>query len=74
MTTEMWRDVPDYEGIYQVSNQGRVRSLARRVWSTRGRGYWHRVPERVLKPGLVRGYERVVLQRDRRATLRRNAA
>ena len=24
---EIWRDVKDYEGIYQVSNLGRVKSL-----------------------------------------------
>lgn len=29
---EIWRDVDGYEGKYQVSNFGRVKSLARRVW------------------------------------------
>lgn len=28
---EIWKDVPGYEGQYQVSDQGRVRSLARTV-------------------------------------------
>ena len=28
---EIWKDIKDYEGIYQVSNQGRVRSLDRTV-------------------------------------------
>ena len=28
---EIWKDVPDYEGLYQVSNLGRVRSLPK-VW------------------------------------------
>lgn len=28
-TTEVWKDVPDYEGLYQVSNLGRVKSLLR---------------------------------------------
>lgn len=27
---ELWKDIPGYEGIYQVSNMGRVRSLDRR--------------------------------------------
>lgn len=28
---EIWKDIPDYEGYYQVSNLGRVRSLDRVV-------------------------------------------
>ena len=27
--TEIWKDIKDYEGLYQVSNYGRVRSLDR---------------------------------------------
>jgi hypothetical protein len=26
---EIWKDIPDYEGLYQVSNLGRVKSLTR---------------------------------------------
>lgn len=29
MEREIWKDIPDYEGEYQVSNKGRVRSLDR---------------------------------------------
>lgn len=29
---EVWKDIPNYEGIYQVSTLGRVRSLTRDVW------------------------------------------
>lgn len=28
---EIWKDIPDYEGYYQVSNLGRVRSVDREV-------------------------------------------
>lgn len=28
---EIWRPVKDYEGLYEVSNFGRVRSLTRKV-------------------------------------------
>ena len=31
MKNEEWRDVVGYEGLYQVSNQGRVKSLERKV-------------------------------------------
>lgn len=27
---EVWKDIPDYEGLYQVSNLGRVKSLQRK--------------------------------------------
>jgi len=27
MTEEIWKDIPDYEGLYQVSNLGNVKSL-----------------------------------------------
>jgi len=33
MTQEIWRDVPGYEGMYQVSDQGRVRNASGRVLS-----------------------------------------
>jgi len=29
---EIWKDIPNYEGRYQVSNLGRVKSLSRKVW------------------------------------------
>lgn len=28
---EIWRDIPEYEGLYQVSNKGRVRGLKRKL-------------------------------------------
>lgn len=27
MSKEIWRDIPDYEGLYQISSLGKVRSL-----------------------------------------------
>lgn len=35
---EIWKDIPDYEGIYQASNLGRIRSLDRRVWNYNKKG------------------------------------
>lgn len=29
-STEVWKDIEGYEGLYQVSNMGSVRSLARK--------------------------------------------
>ena len=30
---EEWRDIPNYEGLYQVSNLGRVKSLEKQTWN-----------------------------------------
>lgn len=46
--TEQWRDIPGYEGRYQASNLGRIRSLDRRVPCAHGATRLMR--GRVLKP------------------------
>lgn len=33
-----WRDVVGYEGVYQVSNTGLVRTIVRKIWN--GKGYY----------------------------------
>ena len=48
MKNEEWRDVVGYEGRYQISSMGRVKSLAR-TFIGKGGGE-HLVKERVLKP------------------------
>jgi NUMOD4 motif./HNH endonuclease. len=56
-TPEEWRDIPGYEGLYRVSNMGRV-------YSTRRGG-------RMLKPTLRRkGYLAVALSRNGSARMR----
>ncbi len=47
-STELWMDVAGYEGAYQVSNLGRVRSQARLTTGTKRSTY--QIPERVLRP------------------------
>jgi hypothetical protein len=49
---EQWRPVLGFEGYYEVSDQGRVRSLERMCRSRPGRQ--RPVPERMLKPVSVR--------------------
>ena len=36
MTKEIWRDIPEWEGMYQVSNLGRCRSVDRQVLARNG--------------------------------------
>lgn len=44
---EVWRDIPGYEGIYRISNLGRIKSLARIVpHATKGR---LTLPARIMK-------------------------
>lgn len=50
MMTERWRPVVGYEGLYEVSDQGRVRSLPR-----------HATSGRVLKLSHRNGYARATL-------------
>jgi hypothetical protein len=59
---EIWKDVVGYEGIYQVSNLGNVKSLTRKVLF---RGILRTVNERILKNGVgSNGYPKVVLSKD----------
>jgi hypothetical protein len=49
---EVWRDIPGYEGRYQVSNMGRVRSLDHKVRVVaKGVDTFRRSPGKVLRPG-----------------------
>lgn len=57
--SEEWRDVPGYEGWYQVSSKGRVRSLGRYVSGLHGSKRWH--AGRILGPTTCRGYKVVRL-------------
>lgn len=45
---ETWKDIPGYEGYYQVSDRGRVQSLPRTV--TRDGRPYRRLPGRALRP------------------------
>ena len=60
---EIWKDIPGYEGLYQVSNIGRVKSLGRMVKHSSG-GY-RTVRERILKPNVDNhGYLQVGLSKN----------
>ena len=43
-----WRPIAGWEGFYEVSNRGRVRSMPRTITQSNGRPY--RVRGRILKP------------------------
>ena len=54
--TEIWKDIQGYEGEYQVSNQGRVRSLDRQVWNG---AVFFIMTGKILKPRTSTPYSRV---------------
>lgn len=64
---EIWKNIVGYEGLYQISNLGRVKSLSRiiRHWKE-GNSV---LVERILKPGYDRknGYYTVVFYKEKKA-------
>lgn len=68
MEKEIWKDIPGYEGKYQASNQGKIRSLDFKVNDINH--YTHKpftrtIKGRILKPGRFckAGHVSVVLER-----------
>lgn len=59
---EIWKDIEDYEGIYQISNLGRVKSLQRNIkhW----RGGISILKERIIMPDIAIGYQRIELRKN----------
>ena len=47
---EVWKDVKGYEGYYQVSNLGNIKSLERIIENSGTRTGYYKVKERILKP------------------------
>jgi hypothetical protein len=57
MEQEIWKDIKGFEGYYQVSNLGRVRSLDRIVHSKGLKLKWSRLEKgHIVKFGNTRGY------------------
>jgi len=64
---ETWRAVPGYEGLYEVSSLGRVKSLAREIiYQNKHRSGTSALPvrEKILKGRTEKGYTTVKLVRD----------
>jgi hypothetical protein len=62
MIEEVWKDIKGYEGIYQVSNMGNVKSLSR---ISQTKTMVRKIKGRLLKPSFdKRGYGTVILCHD----------
>ena len=62
---EVWKDIEGYEGVYQVSSKGQVRSVDRDITQQKdGTVFTRRMKGRVLKTQLINsGYELVNLSK-----------
>lgn len=62
LKNEIWRDVKDYEGLYQVSNYGRVKSLEKERWN---RFAYISIPNHILKARIdKKGYISYILYKN----------
>lgn len=53
---EIWKDITGYQGLYQVSNQGRIKSLARKYMGKE---------DKIMKPALRNNYPMVELFKNK---------
>lgn len=62
---ENWKDIPGYEGYYQASDMGRIRSITRAVKHPRNKDYDFVVYGRILKHRFDKnGYSIINLSKD----------
>lgn len=68
MPKEKWRDIKGWEGLYQISSFGRVKSVARRTFSMPfGKGEGSRpIPEKILSSQDWNGYVSVLFSKNTR--------
>lgn len=63
--TEIWEDIPGYEGLYQVSNHGRVKCLPKVWFSGMGNNIKRSLPERIKGVRSTgNGYNQTTLHKD----------
>lgn len=63
-TTEIWKDIPNYEGLYQCSNLGNVRSFEKKCWN--GKVYFTMKPKTLKKSLRKTGYHYLTLYKDKK--------
>lgn len=56
-------DIEEYEGFYQVSNLGRIKSLSRKRYN--GKGYYF-TKDIIMKQKDIRGYKNVTLRKNKK--------
>ena len=64
---EIWKDIDGYEGYYQISNLGNVKSLERTIENSGTYNGYYKVKERILRPRENKkrhGYYELSLKKD----------
>lgn len=68
LESEIWKDIPGYEGIYQVSTLGRIKVLTRIIHVSRSGyrtgSYSYIAPEKIMSPSIRSKYLCITLTKD----------
>lgn len=64
MENEIWEPISGYEGLYEVSNLGRVKSLGKLLYNINKNTYNFYAYERILRPSTNKGYLQVNLSKN----------
>jgi len=67
---EKWKDIKDYEGLYQVSNLGNVKSLERKNWMHRNKCYRVFKEKRLTPQKNSMGYLHIGLNKEGKRKIR----
>lgn len=65
MENEVWKDIPNYEGLYQVSNLGRIKSITHFVENKTTYGGIYTVRGKIINPKVDKGYYRCSLTKNK---------
>lgn len=60
---EIWKDIIGFEGFYQISSTGLVKSVER-IATSRSTSHWYPKRERILSPEIASGYYRVIFSKN----------
>jgi len=63
MQEEIWKDIPGYEGVYQVSSLGRVKSLPRKIYRKCGKLHYSK-EDRIMSLCISNGYKVICLYKN----------
>lgn len=61
---EIWKDIPNYEGLYQISNYGRIKSLSKKIKNKNG---YKITKDKIMKNILANnGYFEISLHKNKK--------